>query len=95
MWKFVQKDILEFLQKIQQRRRNRGMIISSENGALANEHKVQGGWVVVQIPHLTFGGNQGVCDFIAHVWLVALTLFVVARSLITHLTWNGHLLDPR
>jgi hypothetical protein len=43
------------------------MIISSENGALANEHKVQGEWVVVQIRHLTFGGNQGLGDLIAHV----------------------------
>jgi hypothetical protein len=43
------------------------MIISSESDALANEHKVQGGWVVVQIPHLTFGGNQGMVDLIAHV----------------------------
>jgi hypothetical protein len=43
------------------------VIISSENGVLANEHKVQGGWVVVQIPHLTFGGNQGMGDLIAHV----------------------------
>jgi hypothetical protein len=34
-------------------------------------------------------------DFIAHVWLMALTFFVVARSLIAHLTWNGNLLDPR
>jgi hypothetical protein len=43
------------------------VIIISENGVLANEHKVLGGWVVVQIPHLTIGGNQGVGDLITHV----------------------------
>jgi hypothetical protein len=43
------------------------MIITGESGALANEHKVQGGWVVVQVPHLTFGGNQGMGDLVADV----------------------------
>jgi hypothetical protein len=62
------------------------MIISCVSGALTNEHKMQSGWVLVQIPHLTFGGNQGMLNLVAHVVLMVLTFYVVARSLTAHLT---------
>jgi len=43
--------------KRQQRRRKVCEVVSNRSFTLAYEHIVEGGWVLSQLPHISFGGK--------------------------------------